>query len=488
MGCFGKCACGDCCIEEDEMPYTTATLKSPDKTTCPSGPGVDPDPTEAFVRGECCYTARFELPCQSIQNRTCALFAKQTADFSFDAVYYQPMLSYNPAGIYDSPEDFSCPCIAVQKRTVEVQSAARIFFEQYFRLEAVSIHVGKMRIKCDGDANPVCKFYIAATSEYRVHEGISQAQYSSVKTISCTGIYRDGNCSITNSWTEEDGVNSDTCPEDISFAGSGTLMYFTRIKFYDSLPAAGDVTIASTDHLPFDCCSGKTNCTITQLNCGISIDSNCLPPVAPWIQGEQDNSEFRLVPCPGSTCGTRSEPVYFDEESNQYVCYSPVVNGYKLPSQTQLYDVFIFNGVCYDNAFDVGQYCVSQGVGFDRFGKPGSPPGELNGVNGAEWSTMCETAIVDACEFNPSQGAPGEAFYAQTCEGGDDPPLPGLCETGDCCQQLLPGGGISITNCKYLNPGYCGLKFENFECDAVRTDYTVGNNCVPIPNVTVGLA
>lgn len=488
MGCFGKCACGDCCIEEDEMPYTTATLKSPDKTTCPSGPGVDPDPTEAFVRGECCYTARFELPCQSIQNRTCALFAKQTADFSFDAVYYQPMLSYNPAGIYDSPEDFSCPCIAVQKRTVEVQSAARIFFEQYFRLEAVSIHVGKMRIKCDGDANPVCKFYIAATSEYRVHEGISQAQYSSVKTISCTGIYRDGNCSITNSWTEEDGVNSDTCPEDISFAGSGTLMYFTRIKFYDSLPAAGDVTIASTDHLPFDCCSGKTNCTITQLNCGISIDSNCLPPVAPWIQGEQDNSEFRLVPCPGSTCGTRSEPVYFDEESNQYVCYSPVVNGYKLPSQTQLYDVFIFNGVCYDNAFDVGQYCVSQGVGFDRFGKPGSPPGELNGVNGAEWSTMCETAIVDACEFNPSQGAPGEAFYAQTCEGGDDPPLPGLCETGDCCQQLLPGGGISITNCKYLDPGYCGLKFENFECDAVRTDYTVGNNCVPIPNVTVGLA
>ena len=261
-------------------------------------------------------------------------------------------------------------------------------------------------------------------------------------------------------------------------------MYFTRIKFYDSLPASGDVTIASTDDLPFDCCSGKTNCTITQLNCGLSIDSNCLPPVAPWIQGSQDNSEFRLVPCPGSTCGTRAEPVYFDEELNQYVCYTPVVNGYRLPSQRLLYDVFIFTGICYDNAFDIGQYCVSQGVGFDRFGRPDNVPGDPI----QEWSTMCETAIVDACEFNPSQAAPGEAFYAQTCEGGDDPPLPGLCETGDCCQQLLPGGGVSITNCKYLEPGYCGLKFENFECDAVRTDYTVGNNCVPIPNVTVGLA
>lgn len=488
MGKLTSCCCGDCCIEENEMPYTTATLKSPDKVTCPSGPGVDPDPVESFVRGSCCYTARFELPCQPIQNRTCALFAKQTADFSFDLIYYQSQISYNPAGTYVSPDDFSCPCVAVQKRSVVVQSAARIFLEQYFQLEAVSIHVGKMKIKCDGDENPVCKYYIAATSEYRIHEGISQAQYSVVKSITCSGLYEDGNCSISNSWTEEDGINSDTCPEGISFAGSGTLMYFTRIKFYDSLPATGDVTITNDDDVPFDCCGGKTNCEITQLNCGLSIDSNCLPPVTPWIAGEQDNSEFRLVPCPGVGLGSNSnsEPVYFDDELGQYVCYLPVVNGYRIPTQSILYDVFILSGLCYDDATGLSEFCVSQGVGFDRFGVPGSPPGELNGVNGAQWSNMCGTALVDLCETISNQ--PCGTFYAMTCEGGEDPPLPGLCETGDCCQQLLPGGGVSITNCKYLEPGYCGLKIENFLCDAMRSDYTAGNNCVPIPSVTVGLA
>lgn len=487
MGCFGKCACSECCIEESEMPYTTVTLKSPDKTTCPSGPGVDPDPTETFVRGECCYTARFELPCQPVQNRTCALFAKQTTDFSFDAIYYQSLLSYNPPGTYESPDDFSCPCVAVQKRSVSVQSAARIFFEQYFKLEAVSIHVGKMKIKCDGDENPVCKFYIAATSEYRIHEGISQAQYSVVKQIACSGLFEDGNCSITNSWTEEDGLNSDTCPEGISFAGSGTLSYFTRVKFYDSLPASGDVTITNSDDIPFDCCSGKTNCEITQLNCGLSIDSNCLGSVAPWF-AEQDNTLFRLVPCAAPGLTTRLEPVYFDEALNAYVCYSPVVNGYRLPTQAAIYEVWIFSGTCYDDEPGLGQFCVSQGIGFDRFGRPGSTPGNLEGVDGADWSTMCDTAIVDACDFNPAQFACGETVYTPTCEGGEDPPLPGLCESDDCCQQLLPGGGVSVTNCKYLDNTYCGLKLQNFTCNAVRTDYTVGNNCVPIPSVTVGLA
>ena len=265
-------------------------------------------------------------------------------------------------------------------------------------------------------------------------------------------------------------------------------MYFTRIKFYDSLPAPGDITIASTDDLPFDCCSGKTNCTITQLNCGLSIDSNCLQPVVPWIEGEQDNSLFRLVPCAAPNVTTRLEPVYFDEELNAYVCYSPVVNGYRIPTPFTIYEVFVLDGICYDDETGLDQFCVSQGVGFDRFGRPGSPPGNLEGVDGADWSTMCDTAIVDACDFNPSQFACGETFYVPTCEGGDDPPLPGLCETGDCCQQLLPGGGVSITNCKYLNTGYCGLKFENFTCNAVRTDYPVGDNCVPIPSVTVGLA
>jgi len=29
MSGMGKCCCGDCCLEEGQMPYTTATLKSP---------------------------------------------------------------------------------------------------------------------------------------------------------------------------------------------------------------------------------------------------------------------------------------------------------------------------------------------------------------------------------------------------------------------------------------------------------------------------
>ena len=486
MGGFGRCCC-DCCLEPEEMPYTTATLKLPNATTCEGEEPSEEDPVAEFVRESCCYKARFEFPCEPWTNITCSLYAKQTADFSFDATLYRSKVLFVPPGNYPPDTQFDCDCIAVQTRNVSVQSAARLFFRQSRRLKAISISVGKVRVLCSGETESACKYYVAASWEFEINEELSRVQLSSTGTTTGTGDYEVDNCSVSNSWVDQSGVNSDDCgehdEEDLSFIGGPTTVSFSRMKLYDTLPDIGDVTITESDDSPFSCCDGKTGCTVLNYNCGLSPGTNCLPPIPTWPMEPGGLGFFRLIPCTlqivGQSVATTPEPIYFDSSTGQFKCFEVIENGYEQPGSFAN-NVYQEGSPCY---LKISRFCNTIGVGIDRIGRLRGFD-EL-GVPLYTWSTMCGTAVVNECDINPLGDCRNTAF--NDCFGGPMPPLPGLCQSGDCCSELLINGGVSTTQCPLLGP-VCGYKFSNLSCITTRTNNTVGNTCVSLPSVTVGLA
>ena len=469
MGCFGKCA-RDCCLDASEMPYASVTINSP-LDDC--GPGEPTPKTEDFVQDGCCWRATFEYDCQPLTNATCSLYAKQTADFSFDAIYYRQKISYNPPGEYESVDEFDCPCIPVQQRSVDVTATAKIFYLRDTQLVSIVVTVGKAKIQCDGDASPVCKPYIAVTYEYNFREAISLPNYYRNADFACTGLFQDGNCSVTHSWNEESGTLSDDCPydgitEEVGPNVFGSTYVVSRIKFYDELPEIGDaVSIGNSDDDTFDCCSGKTNCTIAQSSCGLAVSGSCPGAVAPWPFSLNPcgdmNQEGSLASPMGALCG--------DEESGLECC-EVEVNGYQEPS---VYDTQVYvlgagsNPNCYaeiqlpipGTETLVTARCQDMGVGFDLL------------------PNLCGTHVTDWAQLDPSDL---RGFRGPYCDGGEDPPAPGLCLTGDCCELEDSGFVIELT-CSYLEAEFCGLKIENYECTAVRTDYSVGTACVSVPTV-----
>jgi hypothetical protein len=474
MGCFGKCAC-DCCLDASEMPYTSVTINSP-LDDC--GPGEPTPKTEDFVQDGCCWRATFEYDCQPLTNATCNLYAKQAADFSFDAIYYRQKISYNPPGEYESVDEFDCPCTPVQQRSVDVTATAKIFYLRDTQLVSIVVTVGKAKIQCDGDAFPVCKPYIAVTYEYNFREAISLPNYYRNADFACTGLFQDGDCSVTHSWNEESGTLSDDCPYDGITQEVGPNVFastyiVSRIKFYDELPEIGDaVSIGNGDDDTFDCCSGKTNCTIAQSTCGLAVSGSCPGAVAPWPFSLNPcgdmNTEGSLASPMGALCG--------DDESGLGCC-EVEVNGYQEPS---VYDTEVYvlgagsNPNCYaeiqlpipGTETLITARCQDMGVGFDFL------------------PNLCGTHVTDWGQLDPSDL---RGFRGPYCDGGEDPPAGGLCLTGDCCELEDSGFVIELT-CSYLEAEFCGLKIENYECTAVRTDYSVGTACVSVPTVIMEFA
>jgi hypothetical protein len=447
------------------MPYESVTINSP-LDDC--GPGEPTPKTESFVQDGCCWRATFEYDCQPLTNQFCGPYAKQTVDFSFDAVYYQQKISYNPPGDYESEDEFECPCIPVQQRSVDAKSSARIFYLRDTQLVSIVVTVGKAKIQCDGDEAPVCKPYIAVTYEYNFREAISLPNYYRQIDFACTGLFQNTNCSVTHSWSEESGTDSDACPyegitEEVGPNVFGSAYFVSRIKFYDELPDIGDeVSIGLGDDGTFDCCDGKTNCEIRQSSCGLAVGGNCPGAVAPW--------PFDLIPCADmNPLGSLASPMGAS-------CIPVDVNGYQDPS---VYTTGVYvlgagsNPNCYapiellipgTDTLETAQ-CQAMGVGFDFL------------------PNLCGSHVTDFAQLDPSDLT---GFRGPYCDGGEDPPDPGLCLTGDCCE--LQDFGVSIEFiCSYLG-ATCGLKIENYECTASRTDYSVGSACVSVPTVIMEFA
>ena len=487
MGTLGTCCCG-CCLEEAEMPYSTVTLKAP-YYAC--GEGEPSYPTEIFSALNCCYQAVFRLEnlgqCPP-ETFNCYLWAKREVNISYSAEYYNALIDYittlPPAEPPPVPSDFDCPCTLVQTKDVSIEGTSRAFLLQGYRLDKITITVGKAKVKCDEDESPVCRYFIASSWEFIVTEDIPFPSHYYKKTISCTGNFLNGDCSITNSWIEESGTDSDVCPYDdfVRFPVDSTVT-ISRVKFYDTLPDPGEITITGDDDEPFNCCSGKTNCEITEPTCGIEVGSNCIPNAPTYdewlnvISIGQAQGPFNLVPC-GEYLFQTSMLIY-DWDTEAWLCLQVCENGY-MPAGITYTDVYYCDpessGCC-----TLYGLCEVTTIGWDSFGNPlGTCPTHGPGAEGMEGFSPCGTLDVDYVnDIWPSPPA------SPSCLGGANPPEPGLCTTGECCSYEDNGFQIEF-NCLYLGPS-CGRKIVDFTCTHNRTDYTVGGLCIPIPSVTIEL-
>jgi hypothetical protein len=157
-------------------------------------------------------------------------------------------------------------------------------------------------------------------------------------------------------------------------------------------------------------------------------------------------------------------------------CIAVDVNGYQEPSVYET-EVYVLGAGSNPNCYAeielpipgtetlVTARCQDMGVGFD------------------ELPNLCGSHVTDFAQLDPSTSG----FRGPYCDGGEDPPDPGLCLTGDCCEVEDSGFVIEFT-CSYLEAEYCGLKIENYECTATRSDYSVGSACVSVPTVIMEFA
>lgn len=471
MSKLGKCCC-DCCIDPTEMPWTTVTLKN-QLTGCTTGGGYSP-PTSTFERTNCCYTATFNVSCD--WEYTCGLWASQTGTFSFGVDQYKPKVAYVGPG-----DTASCPCVLVQSRTVAGTVTGRVNFFNRRRLSSIQITVGKTLVQCAEDASPVCRFYIATTYNYEVCESISGMCFAPDWDIdyTCTGIYRDTECSITNSWTSTspyptctDIMNSLNVFGECTEGGGGqtTSYSFDRIKFYDALPGT-DVTIGSGDKPPASCCTSKTSCQPTQRPCGTTGNyDECTPNLSAY-SGAEFPAFCGCEPVPeslipgfhyestGEQCPTKVDKIAFDAWSRIFygtTCKVHVQN-------------------------DTSYRCNYSAPGFDKFG------GCLNLVN----DTTNEA--IDA-PFAWSDFPWLDAAFL-TCLGGDTPPpapagcfVTGGCSDGKCGVQSATGS-TSYIFCPEFEDEYCRIDIKDFTCSVGSVvNYTTGSVCYTAKSVTLGFS
>lgn len=324
MSKLSKCCC-DCCITEEEMPWETVTLKAPYET-CNGVTEPPTYPSATFERRSCCYVAEFELGCQP-WIYDCHLWVKQNFDLSYNVAIYDIKTAYA-----SSLPATDCPCIHVQDVSYSSLDIVRLFAVNKRKLTKITVSVGKVLVKCSGDTEAACKYYVASTWEFDAKAdaagglGGFEPSYQTA-TESCTGVYREGFCSYTDETTTVIGTTSDACPEDLAetwLAGDGGITYqfkVSRIKLYDTLPTT-PVSITDADEPPVSCCGGETGCELEIDPCGLNLVDNCYKPLADFAgvdlaaflcQSIGENDE------PIMTCPTVLEKVGVTIKSQAYV-------------------------------------------------------------------------------------------------------------------------------------------------------------------------
>ena len=463
MGCFGKCGCPKCCDYSEGLPYSTAKLKAPyyecdglggeDQGIGGGGGGDDPSyPIDSFEQlSDCCLIASFPLDCAPI-TFGCSLWAKRTYDFSYKVDFYAAKVSYT-----DGIEPLDCPCVKGQTKYVDFEGVARVWHLYKHKLTRIEIRTGQMQTKCDGESDPVCRWFVAVTYIACLAETVETTLYTK-KTINCDAQFEPGNCSFENSWIEESGTNSDACPfseypggNEMGFCNAIQEYRFSRIKFYDSKPT-GDVTITNSDVLPGSCCDSKTGCVALGNICpGIDLSNGrCTATLPAFSEGTRivfcDNPQLN----PDGSAGGSDDPGVSQEcpeviTTDESVYYQ--VKSYTLGGGP--------GGGGYDYGFN-GSYCDGDGKKQQEF---------RYGLGGDfEITYLCET------------------FFNDCMTGGPTPPSAGLCTTGDTCSDIF---GI-VFNCPALGQP-CGREISDFLCDVATTSYAVGSVCFQAPDVTVEL-
>ena len=456
MGCLAKCNCEKCCDYSEGLPYSTAKLTSPFYDCNPGGgvgggvgvgvgegEGENPPnyPIESFAQvSDCCLRATFNFSCTPV-TFACQLWAKRHYDFSYSVDWYKARVAYS-----DDADPGECPCVKVQTKSVDFNGIARIWYLYKYKLQKIEITAGQANVKCEGDSDPVCRWFVAATYVYCVAEDF-QTTFWTRKDFDCIGQFEAGNCSFSNAWIEETGTNSDACPfseypggNDMSGTFCGGSEYrFTRIRFFDAKPT-GPVTITDSDTLPVSCCDDKTSCNIVGNDCGgMSLAS---PKCTPFLPAFSNDTWIVF-------CDYEYELLRIKDPNSPSTCPDVVTDLDPTPYATDSFGP----GSDYNK---IG-LCVGDGV------KTQSLRYEVGSSGSNIKTAMCQT------------------FEDDCMTGGPNPPDPEFCTTGFTCQS-----GLEVFDCVYL-AGFCGREISDFVCTQTTDSFNVGSICFPVPSVTVEL-
>jgi hypothetical protein len=459
---LSQCCC-DCCITEEEMTWDAVTLKAPHETC--NGVSEPPTyPSASFQRRSCCYVAEFDLSCQEWQY-DCHLWVKQNFELSYDASVYRVKTAY-----VSTVPTTDCPCIHTENISYSQSQVVRLYIVNRRKLKKLIVTVGKVLVKCTGDAEPTCKYYVASTwvfdanLDYIGGLGLFYPSYATT-TISCTGVYRDGFCSVTNEETTTNGSASDACPENMAqdwFATNTGIAYefkVSRIKLYDALPA-NPVSITDADEPPVSCCGGETGCELQIDPCGLNFVDNCYRPIPDWA-GVNLN--------PGGFCTS------FDEDDNLLVTCPSILSktGVTIKSRAYLTDAFGCSSTCVG---DPDYLCENDYPGNDQLfcgytldENGNQVPIIINSVSAGSCGTPAEFCTVEGCA-----SAGGDCYVYTSPNCNTNPAL------SDCPD-------LSVNNDSGGVP--CRSDLSNLDCTigdpVVYDDWTI---CFTLPTVTLEFA
>lgn len=460
-------------MEPAEMPWTKFSLKNT-LANCTTGGGYTP-PEASFIRVGCCYQATMNVDCD--WEYLCQDYAKQTATASLTLDDYQVQIPYITEG--QTP---SCPCTLVQRRSGTRTITANSQFFHKRKLTQIQVTVGKTNYDC-GTGSPSCKFYIAVNYWYDIKEYLSDlCSGFTHETLdrTCTGLYRDGTCSYTNSWTEESGSND--CTDYYSVldteAASSLSTCIGRIKYYDVLPT-GDVVISDADE--------ASPCA--PVTCGVCDGPDCFYSF-PQYSGPEHRFFNSLpgeeqCPCdPPDGCYDYYNPIFGD--LGLLICYRDqgcpdLIEGTSETFSVPVFECATTNGetCCVAN----GLYCEAEGLTPDGFEKC------------YYFIDKSTNQIVFDNPTTPDIIIPGITYF---CLGGDTPPpisagcfkdpATSNCDGTNKCKSCI------TTPCTYLfcpdlDSNYCKREITSYSCSIGDIQYfTAGNFCINTPSTTLGFA
>jgi hypothetical protein len=469
----GCTCCGECCMQPEDMPWTKFVLKNT-LAGCTTGGGYSP-PEAEFLKIGCCYQASMNVDCSS--EYLCQVYAKQTATVSMTLDFYRAKIPYVFPG--DTAE---CQCILTQRHEGERTITAESRFFHRRKLTRIDVTVGKTNYDC-GTGSPVCKYYIAINYWYDTSEFMTDLclpAYSQ-STISCTGLYRDGTCSYTN--TFDSSFGSEDCNDllaDGNFDAVGTpgLLIIGRVKYYDSLPT-GDVTITNSDV--------ASECSFP--NCETANDPSCFPAFPEY---DGPSPRFFALATSACSCFVGCIP-YTDifETPNLEACYieeecPTVVHGAAVTYTVPIFDCTTVDGntCCVAN----GNTCEVSGSEADKFSGCYYIRNKITGEVLFE-PLRSYTDIIPGMNFCPPPEDPVSAgcFNESVNSNCDGTNKCKDCRTLPCTYVFCPDLSGSVETIDRFK--YCKEEVTDFSCEIGPLEkFTAGNFCVTTPSTTLGFA
>jgi hypothetical protein len=467
MGCFGRCNCGDCCMDPDELVELVSNITV-------DGPSLAGAVLE-FESSNCCHIARRELAnpgyttdCKKIAeetiNESSTTSVKIIESQKFAAspawtIYFDATLgsciyetsSASVTGAQACGEVINCGTTEIEFEQIE-----EYYFAAKYRYLAVNIAIYKREMICPPGTEVVCRYVVECTIEYEIQEG--GGIYNSF-TRDVTYSDEFGCCERTACDTEK--LTHDPafdCETDLTF-GNPETRYMTKVRVYDTLEDIPSV-ITFNDDTPitqcnFDFCVPGALYDRNDLGFCIEADNVTINEIDGGVREELSISATCFF-CldTGASCDTGAVNTTEGE-----VAYCPQIPGYPCD--------------CENNRF------LGRGLSSASF----SPPYDYSIFTVAGASSVS----VSGCHQLKDQNIYTTQDCPPSCQSPDSYPGVDIDDRTECnwwdCSSCIAGEDPIIMPYQNRGPTVDAYSFSQ------SINYLTGNYriCVPFPPVTVTL-